>query len=126
MVAVGLWARLLGGPALIALPAAFMAAMLAGGVMAMAGWTLPAVEAGIPVSVLVLWALIVFRARPPILIGSGVCAVFAVAHGYAHGAEMATGSNPAQYAAGFLFATAVLLLMGSGLPHLVGGVKREA
>jgi urease accessory protein len=123
IVAVGFWGRLVGGKALVALPGSFLVAMLGGGVIAMAGWTMPAIEAGIAASVFVLWALIVFRARPPILIGSGLCAVFAVAHGYAHVAEMATGSNPAQYAAGFLLATAVLLLIGSGLPHLVRGVS---
>ncbi|WP_162419691.1 HupE/UreJ family protein [Microvirga brassicacearum] len=126
IIAVGLWARLLGGRALVVFPASFLIAMLGGGVIAMAGWTLPAIEAGIAASILVLWALIIFRARPPILIGSGLCAVFAVAHGYAHGAELATGSNPAQYAAGFLLATAVLLLIGSRLPHLAGGIKGEA
>jgi urease accessory protein len=113
ITAVGLWARLIGGRALVALPGSFLASMLGGGIIAMAGWTLPAMEAGIAGSVLVLWALIIFKARPPILIGSSLCAVFAVVHGYAHGAEMATGANPAQYAVGFLLATGLLLLAGS-------------
>lgn len=116
ITAVGLWARVIGGRALVALPGSFLAAMLGGGIIGMNGWTLPAIEAGIAASVLVLWALIIFKSRPCILIASSLCAVFAVIHGYAHGVEMAPGSSPAQYAVGFLLATGLLLLVGSAFP----------
>src|SRR3954462_8080366 len=54
MVAVGLFAAQLGGRALWAVPATFVAVMAAGGALGMAGVGLPAVEVGIALSVLVL------------------------------------------------------------------------
>ena len=44
MVAVGLWAAVIGGRAIWALPLAFVSAMLAGGALGMAGVALPGVS----------------------------------------------------------------------------------
>lgn len=112
MVAVGLWAAQRGGPAVWALPAAFMAAMILGGVLGMAGLLLPGVEPAIAASVLMLGTLVSMTVRPPAPIGMAVVGTFAVFHGHAHGAEMPTATAPALYAIGFLLATGVLHAVG--------------
>src|SRR3546814_14126772 len=66
MMAVGLWAALLGGPALWRVPAAFVFCMAGGFALAMAGIGLPLVEPGIAVSVLVIGVLVVAAVRLPL------------------------------------------------------------
>jgi urease accessory protein len=113
MVAVGLWARLIGQRALALLPISFLVAMLAGALAAMAGLALPMVEAGILISIPVLWAAIAFRITPPMAIAAALCAVFAFAHGFAHGVELMEGASPIMYSVGFLSATCLLILFGA-------------
>lgn len=114
MVAVGLWAAQRGGAALWALPAAFVAAMIGGGLFGMAGVALPQVELGIVLSVVVLGGLIALQSRLPMLSSVAVVALFAVFHGYAHGAEMPEAAQPALYGLGFALATALLHAAGIG------------
>jgi urease accessory protein len=108
MIAIGLWAAQQGGRALWAVPAAFLGAMLAGGGLALAGLSLPHVETGIAVSVLVLGLLVATRRQWAVVAGIVVAAGFAVFHGHAHGLEMPQAASPALYALGFVLATAVL------------------
>ncbi|WP_338664162.1 HupE/UreJ family protein [Pararoseomonas sp. SCSIO 73927] len=112
MVAIGLWAGLIGGRGVLALPVAFLAAMMAGGALGMAGIALPMVEAGIAGSVIVLGALVALAVRPPLAVALGLAALFGLFHGHAHGAEMVPGAGAAGYAAGFLLATAGLHALG--------------
>lgn len=115
MVAVGLFAANLGGRALWAVPATFMALMAAGGVLGMTGVAVPYVETGIALSVLVLGAVVALGARWPVGVATALVGVFAIFHGHAHGAEMPVDATGAVYAAGFLTATAMLHLAGLGL-----------
>ena len=113
MVAVGLWAGLVGGRARFAYPLAFVAMMLVAGIWGMSGGQLPGVEVGIAVSVIILGLAIALRAAPPLAAGTAACAIFAVFHGHAHGAELPDGANSLGYALGFVLATAAL--HGAGL-----------
>ena len=61
MIAIGLWAAQQGGRALWAVPAAFVGAMVVGGMLAWSGIALPHVETAIALSVLVLGLLIATR-----------------------------------------------------------------
>jgi urease accessory protein len=115
MVAVGLWASLLGGRALWIVPAAFVSAMVLGGILGVNGIGLPYIEAGILGSVLVLGALVAMNVQLPTALAAALVAVFAVAHGHAHGAEMPEESAAITYAAGFVLATAGLHLAGIAL-----------
>ncbi|WP_426958687.1 HupE/UreJ family protein [Muricoccus radiodurans] len=115
MVAVGLWAGLLGGRAAWVLPAAFLGAMALGGVLGINGVALPMVEAGIAASVIVLGALVALATRPPLAVAVGLAALFGLFHGHAHGMELATGAGAVAYAAGFLLATAGLHAAGLAL-----------
>ena len=64
MVAVGLWGAFLGVPAIWLLPIVFPLVMAAGGVLGILGVPLPAVEAGIAASAIVLGLMIVLAPRP--------------------------------------------------------------
>jgi urease accessory protein len=112
MVAVGLWAGLNGGRAVWAWPAAFVGVMLIGGALGMADIGLPAVEAGIITSIIVLGLLVLARARLPLTAGGAIVAAFAVLHGHAHGAELPAAASAITYAAGFALATSLLHAAG--------------
>ena len=113
MVAVGLYAAMIGGRALWLIPAAFLGAMAAGGALGTMGYGLPYTEIGIAVSVIVLGLAVAFRISLPTLAAMALAGLFAIFHGYAHGAEMPQTISGYEYAAGFLLATA--LLHGAGI-----------
>lgn len=123
MVAVGLWAAMVGGRALWAYPLTFVAAMVAGGALGGFGVALWGVEHVIVVSVILLGALAALSARAPLALALPLIALFGAAHGAAHGLEGPEGGALA-YTAGFALATAALhgagLALGLGL--LRGGV----
>lgn len=115
MVAVGLFAAQLGGRALWAVPATFVAVMALGGVLGVAGVPLPFVEFGIALSVVVL-GLVVLAGRPwPVGLAMAMVGVFAVFHGHAHGAEMPVGVSGVTYGLGFVIATTFLHAAGIGI-----------
>lgn len=114
MVCVGLFASLLGGRALWAVPAAFVAMMLAGGAAGLTGAALPAVELGIAVSIIVIGGVTALRLNWPVSAAMALVGVFAVFHGYAHGAEMPLDAGALAYSLGFALATALLHAAGVG------------
>jgi urease accessory protein len=113
MVAVGLWASLKGGKVLVAWPAAFVAAMLAGYGLGLALPGASLVEPAILASVIVLGGLVAANVRTPFLAGVGLIALFGLAHGYAHGAEAPAGGFT--FPLGFALATLGLHLAGLGV-----------
>lgn len=123
MVAIGLFAAVIGSRALWLVPTAFVSFMLVGGALGMAGVTVPFVEAGIALSVVVLGAAVALRWKAPLAVAMALAAIFAMFHGFAHGAEMPVDASGAAYAAGFLAATALLhatgVALGLGLARLV-------
>ena len=113
MMAVGLLATLLGGRARWALPASFLAMMLAGGVLGLSGIDLPGAEFGITLSVIVLGLLVLCEGQLsgrtlPVGAVIGLVGAFAIFHGYTHGAEMPMPGRAVAYSLGFLIATGVL------------------
>jgi urease accessory protein len=124
MVAVGLWAALLGGRALWLVPSAFVGTMLVGFLLAMAGAPLPFVEPTILASVVVIGLLVAVALPVPVWGSMGVVGFFALFHGFAHGGEMGA-AGAFEYAAGFAVATAMLHLVGLAagltLGKLLGG-----
>jgi urease accessory protein len=118
MVAVGLWAGVNGGRAVWAWPVAFVSVMLVSGALGMLGVTLPLVEPGILASVIVLGLLVLTAARIPVAVGALMVGVFAVLHGYAHGAELPSAAAAISYSAGFALATALLHAAGLGIAFL--------
>jgi urease accessory protein len=132
MVAVGLWAAQGGGRKIWLLPAAFMTMLAAGAGIALHWQALPLVEAGIAASVLALGLLTALALQLPIALSVAITALFGLLHGYAHGLELPQSAAPAEYALGFLAATAMLHLSGitlgiaarrhhAALPRMIGG-----
>ena len=101
MVGVGLFAALLGGRALWVVPLSFVTMMAVGGAWGMAGANLPLIEFGIGFSVVALGAMMALQWRFPLAIAAVLVGLFAVFHGYAHGAEMPASASGFRYGAGF-------------------------
>ncbi len=112
MVAVGLWGAQLGKPGIWVLPICFPAVMALGGVFGILGVPLPATEFVVALSALVLGFAVAMALRVPFWAAAVVVAVFAVFHGYAHGAEMPGASNALAYGVGFVVATGTLHAVG--------------
>lgn len=132
MLSVGVWAAQLGGRALWAIPATFIALMLAGASLGFTGAQLPFVEAGIAISVLVFGLIIAAAFRAPLAAGACLTGVFALFHGHAHGDEFAATAPALAPMLGFTLSTAVLHLAGislglliaknrSAMPHRIAG-----
>ena len=128
MAAVGVWSALANLPRntfgqeskmyLLRLPLAFVAMMLIGAALGLAGVTLPAVEPMIAASLLVIGLLVAMRARLSAAAGMAIVGAFALFHGYAHGAELpaTAAALPAvlAYVGGFAVATMTLHVLGIG------------
>ncbi|MGQ4273226.1 HupE/UreJ family protein [Terrihabitans sp. B22-R8] len=119
MVAVGLFASILGGRALWAVPAAFVGMMLVGGGLGITGVDLPAVELGITASIIMLGAVTALGLSWPLTAAMALVGFFALFHGHAHGAEMPLDADAFGYSAGFAAATILLHAMGVGAGVLV-------
>jgi urease accessory protein len=112
MVSVGILSAQIGGRAIWTVPATFVVMMGFGGLLGWVDVGLTAVEAGIAFSVLALGTAIALDRTVPIVAVMSAVGVFAVFHGYAHGAEMPVVAQPVTYALGFMSGTALLHLAG--------------
>jgi urease accessory protein len=120
IVTVGVFAWQLGGRAVWLVPATFVLVMAAGGALAVAGVTVPYVEVGIALSVIVLGAVVALGVQAPIAAAIGLVGFFAIFHGHAHGAEMPLEAAGAAYGLGFMAATALLHAVGVGMGAALG------
>lgn len=124
MVAVGVFAFVLGGRALWLVPLSFVAMMLVGFGIGAAQIELPFVELGIAVSSIVIGAAAAWGRPMPVAAAMALVGVFAIFHGHAHGAEMPADASGISYAAGFALSTALLhlsgLLAAFGIAKLIG------
>ncbi len=112
MLAVGIWAAQQPRAMKLAVPAAFLAALLGGFLLGAGGIALPQVETGLALSVLLLGLLVASAVRLPAAATLALAGAFALLHGHAHGVE-ATGGLFA-FAAGLL-GTSLMLHLGGGL-----------
>jgi urease accessory protein len=120
MFAVGVWGAQMGGRAVWTLPVTFPLIMAAGGLVGMSGLPLPHVELGIALSILALGSAIALRWHPIEAVAIALIAVFAICHGYAHGVELPTAADPADFAAGFVIATGLIHVFGIGVGLALG------
>jgi urease accessory protein len=121
MVTVGLLSAQLGGRAIWTVPATFVGVMAVGGLLGILGVDLPLVRLGIAASVVVLGIALLSRASMPEWLAMGFVALFAVFHGYAHGAGLPTITNTIDviaYVAGFLVSTAGLHVIGALIGYI--------
>jgi urease accessory protein len=115
MFAVGLWGAQMGGRSIWTLPVAFPLIMVVGGVLGLAGVPLPGIEIGIALSIIALGSAIAVAWHPAEWVALCLIAVFAICHGYAHGAELPQAADPADFAIGFVLATGMIHLLGIGV-----------
>jgi len=108
MIAVGLWGAQLEKPAIWLLPVTFPMVMAFGGMLGLMGIPIPGVEVGIAISALVLGAMVMLEAKPPLWIAAVIVGFFAVFHGHAHGTELPEGASGLLYSIGFVVATGSL------------------
>jgi urease accessory protein len=112
MLATGLWAAQLKGRAQWLLPASFLGAMALAAFAAVAGFVLPGFELGVAGSLMLAGLLLAFRVQVAPLAGAAIVGLFALFHGYAHGAELPAAAVAWHYFAGFLLSSLVLLRAG--------------
>lgn len=112
MLAVGLWAAQLNGHARWLMPLTFLSVMALGSALGMTQFVLPFIESGIALSLLILGVFIAAAGRTSLIVSCALVALFALYHGYAHGAEMPRNGASLNYALGFLSASAVLHALG--------------
>ena len=114
-LAVGWVCASLGRRSGLAGGAAFLVALLAGGLAGQAGLTMPGQEAALGISVLALGLLVVSgrKLAMPWLLAAVIA--IGLVHGAAHGSEGPAGAAAARFAVGFLLATALLAATGAGL-----------
>ncbi|MCX8572367.1 HupE/UreJ family protein [Aminobacter sp. MET-1] len=121
MVAVGLWAALLGGRALWLVPSAFVGTMALGFAAAIAGALLPFVEPVILASVVVIGLLAAAALQVPVWAGMVMVGFFAFFHGHAHGGELGS-AGALSFGIGFALSTVLLHATGVGLGLSIGRV----
>lgn len=124
IAAIGVWLRARlerGAPLLAAL--AFPIFLAAGFMTATSGIPVPAVDAAIAASVLVLGLLVAVVRPLPLLVAAALVGLFALLHGYAHGIEFA--SAPPRFVAGFVVASMLLLGAGSVLGRAIAPARRQ-
>ncbi len=119
MVAVGLWAAMIGGRALWVVPAAFVGTMAFGYGLSLFAVPLPFVEPVILASVVALGLLVAAAVKLPVGIGAVLVGLFAMFHGHAHGGELGLASA-LPFGIGFAIATAFLHAAGIGIGLTLG------
>ncbi len=112
MVAVGIFAFVLGGRALWLVPLSFVGMMAVGFLLGTNGITLPCAELAIALSSIVIGGVAALGRRMPLVAAMALVGGFAAFHGWAHGAEMPADAGALTYALGFVAATALLHIAG--------------
>ena len=119
MAAIGFWSVRQGNTMKQITPLFVIGGMILGAGLAWGGMSLPSVETGISLSVILAGILIAALVKLPTAVGGSLVAAFMVFHGFAHGAEMPAGATLVAYLAGFSIATLVLTFTGRGLGALM-------
>jgi urease accessory protein len=112
MLAVGIWAGRSGAKASWRIPTAFIGIIAISALLSQGLTSMPLIENGIAVSLLLLGLFIVLAVKLPVAIGMVVVSLFAVFHGVAHGVELPVAASPLWYVSGFVLATALLHAAG--------------
>ncbi len=123
MIAVGALSVQIGGRAIWLVPLTFVSVMVIGGVLGMLGMPFMALETGIALSVLLLGIAIASHKKLSIALSMLCVGIFAIFHGYAHGAEMPLLAEPTLYSIGFVLSTAFLHIVGISIGEIAKNIK---
>lgn len=125
IIAVGLWAAMLGKRAVWIVPTAFVVIMLTGFGLALAHISLPAVEPMVLASTIVLGSVVAMALKLDVRLCTSLVGLFALFHGHAHGAELGQ-AGAAQFGLGFALITALLHAAGAAAGLLAGRIGNHA
>ncbi|WP_136255035.1 HupE/UreJ family protein [Onishia niordana] len=112
LLAIGLWSARQSRPLGRAVPGLAALGMLLGAALVWAGLSLPGVETGIALTVLLAGVLLASLVRLHAGIGATLVVVFLVWHGQAHAVEMPAAASMVAYLSGFLLTTLVISQLG--------------
>jgi urease accessory protein len=118
MIAVGYWAGQFAGRARFVLPGVFAAVMVVGAALGYHAEAPALIEYGVAASVVVLGLLLAFDVKTPVVPAAALVALFALFHGFAHGAEAPVAASQALFVGGFVAASLTLQGVGLGLSML--------
>lgn len=121
MTAVGYWGGQLSGRARFVIPAAFVILMILGAALGFHAQAPAVIEYGIAASVAVMGLLIAFNVVLPLAPAAGLVGLFALFHGFAHGAEAPAAATEMLFFSGFALASLALQGLGLGLAMLRPG-----
>jgi urease accessory protein len=121
MIATGFWAAQFSGRARFVLPAVFVGLMVVGAALGFHAQVPGLVEYGIAASVAVLGLLVAFEVKMPVAPAAGLVGLFALCHGFAHGAEAPAVASQTLFFGGFVAASLILQSLGFGLASLRSG-----
>ncbi len=126
MAAIGFWSVRQSNTMKQVTPLFVIGGMILGAGIAWVGMSLPGVETGISLSVILAGILIAATVKLPTAVGGSLVAAFMVFHGFAHGAEMPAGATLVAYLTGFSIATLALTFAGRGLGTLMRKTDNRA
>jgi urease accessory protein len=89
--------------------------MVGGAALNFAHVPVPFIEQGVAASVLIFGLLLASSIKLHATACASIVGLFAAFHGYAHAAEMTSGTAGTSYAVGFIAATAILHVVGIGV-----------
>ena len=118
MIATGYWAAQFSGRARLVIPAVFASLMVVGAALGFHAEAPGFIEYGIAASVAVLGLLLAFDVKMPVAPAAGLVGLFALCHGFAHGAEAPAAASQALFFSGFVLASLILQGVGFGLAQI--------
>jgi len=114
MLAIGLWAMLLGRPAVFVIPLAFPVFLALGAWAQISGFALPELSVVLALAGVSLGLLVALRVEPPLVVATVLVGAYGVLQGYAHGSPaLLEGDAGAMFAAGFATAAFLVQLAGT-------------
>lgn len=118
MLAVGVWASMLGKKQVYVLPISFPIIMSIGAILGMLNYEINNTEVFISLSCLILGTLVLFSIKVSLIVSIFITGLFAIFHGYAHGIEMPSNNNPLVFTISFMLSTGILHALGIFMAEL--------
>ena len=119
MLAIGLWAAMIGGRAALAMGITLPLGLIAGASLLAVGIGLPFVESGILLSLLAAGLALSLALRPSAIFAAVLVGGFALFHGYAHALGTPVGASWLTYIAGFVVSSVALCAVGAVVGRLL-------
>jgi urease accessory protein len=112
MLAIGMWMTHRSLRDRLAISLAFSAALGLGGLVGLAGITIPLAEVSVAGTLVAIGIALSLAVHPWLPVASVAVALVGIMHGLVHGAELPQGASAAGYVAGFLLASFCLQALG--------------